>query len=66
MHKSEKGPARNDVSQVSSHLTQNAAAISRVAGWICGGGAECDPSSPESEAMGDATKRADVVVRNIS
>lgn len=65
MHKRPKVPTKNDVSQVLSHLTQNGAAIVRVRARICGG-AEADPFPLESEAIRDTTKRADLVVRNIS
>ena len=64
MHKRAKVPTRNDVSQVVSHLAQNAAAITREAARLCGG-AECDSFPLDSEATGDVTKRADLVVRNI-
>lgn len=64
MHKTAKVPTRNDVSQVLSHLTQNEAAIAKVAAQICDG-AESDLFPLESEPIGDTTKRADLVVRNI-
>lgn len=63
MHERAEVPTRNDVSEVSSHLTQDAAAIARVAARICGG-AECDLFPLESEAIGDTTRRTEHLVNS--